>query len=352
MELREDILQNLLNQVVADSGAAWQVPLVVLGDELGLYRGLAKRGLTSSAELAEETGTTERYVREWLRAQTAAGYVSYDKATDRYFLSNEQTALFADETSPVFMVGSYQAILAAGKSEPQVRDAFRTGKGVAWGAHDHSLFCGTERFYGSSYRAHLVQQWIPALDGIEARLRAGGRVADVGCGHGASTVLMAEAFPRSTFIGIDAHASSIETAKQRAAAAGVADRVDFEVSTAQSYAHGPYDLIAFFDALHDMGDPVGALANAREQLADGGAVMLVEPRASDHVADNLNPVGRIFYAASTMLCTPGALAQDGGYALGAQAGEAQLRSVATEAGFTTFRRAAETPFNLILEARR
>jgi 2-polyprenyl-3-methyl-5-hydroxy-6-metoxy-1,4-benzoquinol methylase len=323
-----------------------------LGDELGLYKGLAKRGLLSSTELAAQTGTAERYVREWLRAQAAAGYVSYDEATDRYFLSNEQAALFADETSPVFMVGSYQAILAAGKSEPQVRFAFRTGDGVAWGEHDHGLFCGTERFYGSSYRAHLVQQWIPALDGIEARLREGGRVADVGCGHGASTILMAEAFPRSTFMGVDAHASSIETARQRAATAGVADRVRFEVNAAQSFTHGPYDLIAFFDALHDMGDPVGALACAREQLTEDGSVMLVEPRAADHVADNLNPVGRIFYAASTMLCTPGALAQDGGYALGAQAGEAQLRSVAEKAGFMTFRCVAETPFNLILEAKR
>jgi SAM-dependent methyltransferase len=290
-------------------------------------------------------------VREWLCAQTAAGYVTHD-GDGRFSLSPEQAAALTDEDSPAFVIGGFQAMAAAARSVDQLTDAFRSGAGLGWDAHDHDLFHGTERFFRPGYKSNLVASWIPALDGVDARLRDGGSVADVGCGLGASTILMADAFPNATVVGFDYHAPSIEAARATAAAAGLADRVRFEVAAAKDVTGGPFDLICFFDCLHDMGDPVGALSHAVEHLADDGVVMLVEPFAGDRLEDNLNPVGRVFYAASTLICTPASQAQEVGLALGAQAGEARLRQIAGAAGLSRFRRATETPFNLVLEARR
>ena len=347
-------LEDFVHSVVGDLGATLNAALVRIGDELGLYRAMAGAGGLTPAELASRTSTHERYVREWLAAQAAGGYVEYEPETGRYTLPPEQAAALADEQSPFFMLGGFEVASACMADEPMIAEAFRTGEGVGWHEHDRRLFEGTERFFRPSYRAHLVTEWIPALDGVEERLEEGGVVADVGCGRGASTILMAQAYPQSAFVGIDYHDGSIEAARESAAEAGVAERVRFQRGTAGEYAipAGGYDLICFFDCLHDMGDPVGAAAHALDGLSPDGAMMLVEPRAGDRVEDNLNPVGRVFYGASTLLCTPNSLDQDGGRALGAQAGEARLREVATEAGFTNFRRAAETPFNLVLEARR
>ncbi|MGH7819922.1 MAG: class I SAM-dependent methyltransferase, partial [Candidatus Binatia bacterium] len=291
-----------------------------------------------------------RYVREWLAAQAAAGYVTYDPATERYSLSAEQKECLTNEESPFCVLGGFQGMTGAARAANKLLEAFRTGKGVGWHEHDPDLFVGTERFFRPGYNANLVSSWIPALEGVEAKLRAGGTAADVGCGHGASTVIMAKAFPRSKFRGFDYHEPSIKAARERARAAGVDDRVTFEVATAKDYP-GKYDFVAHFDCLHDMGDPVGAARHVRESLEPDGTWMLVEPFANDRVEDNLNPIGRIFYSASTMICTPASLSQEVGAALGAQAGEARLRDVATKAGFTRFRRATATPFNLIFEAR-
>jgi SAM-dependent methyltransferase len=303
------------------------------------------------SELAERTGTVERYVREWLNAGAASGYVDYDPDTRRYRLSPEQALMFADEGSPAFFVGAFQVALAATKSEPRISDAFRTGAGVGWHEHDHNLYHGTERFFRTAYAAHLVTDWIPALDGVEAKLRDGAKVADVGCGLGASTVLMAKAYPRSAFVGFDYHEDSVATARRRAEAAGVADRVTFEVATAKNFPDDDYDFVTVFDALHDMGDPMGAAGHIRSALAEDGSWMIVEPYAGDRVEENLNPVGRAYYSASTLLCTPCSLSQEVGLALGAQAGEARLRDVVIGAGFSQFRRATQTPFNLVFEAR-
>jgi SAM-dependent methyltransferase len=303
------------------------------------------------ADLARKTHTAERYVREWLNSQAAAGFVTYDAETGRYRLTDEQAYALADESSPVFIPGAFQIISSVVKDEPRIAEAFRSGKGFGWHEHEAGLFEGTERFFRPNYAAHLVQSWIPALDGVEEKVRSGARVADVGCGHGASTLLMAQAYPRSSFVGFDYHKGSIESARQRAADAGLADRVRFEVASAKDFPGSDYDLVAFFDSLHDMGDPVGAASHVRESLAADGTWMIVEPRAGDSVEENLNPVGRVFYSASTLICTPASLAQEVGLALGAQAGEARLRRVASEAGFTRIRRAAETPFNMVLEAR-
>jgi 2-polyprenyl-3-methyl-5-hydroxy-6-metoxy-1,4-benzoquinol methylase len=345
-------LGELLQRVVADQGATMQAPLIVLGEQLGLYRALAEADEPlASLELAELTGTAERYVREWLRAQAAGGYVTYHAGIDRYSLSPEQAFILADENSPAFVVGGFQSALAAGKIAPRLVEAFRTGKGIGWHEHDHALFCGTERTFRAGYAANLPSSWIPALDGMEERLKAGARVADVGCGHGASTIIMAQAFPRSRFVGYDYHEVSIREARQRAAAAGVSGRVRFEVASAKSYNDAGYDLITMFDCLHDLGDPVGAAAHARSMMRPDGILMIVEPRAEDRFEDNLrNPVSRIFYSASTLMCVPNALSQDNGMALGAQAGEARIREVVTQAGFSRFRRVAETPFNQVYEA--
>ena len=350
MAINEERLNQLLGQFVADFGATFHAGLVVIGEKLGLYKALAGGALTS-AELAERAGADERYVREWLNSQAAGGYVQYDPAGGRYSLSEEQAFALADESSPAYLPGAFLLAVSALRAVPQIAERFRTGEGFGWHEHDHGLFRGTELFFRPGYAANLVSSWIPALDGVEAKLKAGAKVADVGCGLGASTILMAQSYPDSTFVGYDYHDGSIEMARQRAEEAGVAGRVKFEVARAKDYPDGDYDFVAFFDCLHDMGDPVGAAAHVRESLAPGGSWMIVEPYAGDRVEENLNPVGRIYYSASTLLCTPASKSQEVGLALGAQAGEARLREVVTAAGFTRFRRATETPFNLVLEAR-
>jgi 2-polyprenyl-3-methyl-5-hydroxy-6-metoxy-1,4-benzoquinol methylase len=351
MALNEDTLNQHLQIAITDFGATLHAPLVIIGDKLGLYAALADVGPLTSAGLANQTDTAERYVREWLRSQAAGGYVTYDPETDRYSLTEEQAALLADENSPVFMPGAFQVATAAVKIESQLVEAFRTGEGVGWHEHDEGLFHGTERSFGPAYAANLVQHWIPALDGVDAMLETGGRVADVGCGYGASTILMADAYPNSTFVGIDYHESSIAAARERAADAGVSDRVSFEVATAKAYNGARYDFVAMFDCLHDMGDPVGAAAHVRETLTEDGTWMIVEPYAEDRVEDNLNPLGRLSYSISTLVCTPTSLDQEGERVLGAQAGEARIREVVTDGGFTRFRRATETPQNLVFEAK-
>lgn len=347
----EEVLNELLDTAVVDFGAAWHTALVVVGDRLGLYRTLANEDPLTSTELARQTGTAERYVREWLAAQAAGGYVAYDPETDRYTLTPEQALVLVDEDSPACMLGAFQGAVAGLKVLPRIEEAFQTGEGVGWHEHDHELFHATERLFKPGYEANLVSEWIPALEGVEEALAAGGHVADVGCGYGASTIIMARAFPDSTFVGYDVHEHSVETARSRAAEAGVDDRVRFEVATAKEFDGGDYDLVATFDCLHDMGDPVGAAAHIRDELTDDGVWMIVEPNAGDRVEENLNPVGRAFYAISTMVCTPCSLSQEVGYGLGAQAGEARLREVATDGGFSRFRRVAETPFNVVLEAK-
>ena len=340
-----------VNRVVDELGATLNAALVVLGDELGLYRAMSTSGPITPGALAERTGTSERYVREWLNAQAAGGYVEYDPQDRRYTLPPEHAVALADESSPYFMPGAFQLMTASLRDEPKIREGFRSGAGVGWHEHDDGVFEGCERFFRPGYQAHLVSSWIPALDGVEARLRAGARVADVGCGLGSSTIIMAEAFPASTFVGYDYHDASIERARSRAEAAGLGDRVRFEVAPASAFPGTGYDLVTTFDCLHDMGDPVGAARHVRAALAEDGTWRIVEPFAGDRVEDNLNPVGRVYYAASTLLCTPASLSQDVGLALGAQAGEGRLRDVVTTGGFGRFRRAAETPVNLVREAR-
>ncbi|HEX2172986.1 MAG TPA: class I SAM-dependent methyltransferase [Dehalococcoidia bacterium] len=347
----ESKLNEFMGRAVVDVGAAFGAVLVDIGDKLGLYKAMAANGPVTSDELAKETGTAERYVREWLAAQAAGGYVAYDPTTGRYSLPPEQALALAVDGSPVFLPGLFQIIASTFRDEGQILEAFRTGAGFGWHQHDRELFAGTERFFRPGYNANLVSNWIPALDGVEARLRAGARVADVGCGHGASTIILAQAYPNSTFYGFDYHDASIVWARRQAEEAGVSDRVTFEVASAKEYPGTGYDLVAFFDCLHDLGDPVGAAEHVRQSLAADGTWLLVEPYANDRIEENLNPVGRIFYSASTLICTPNSLSQEVGLALGAQAGEARLRQVVASAGFTRFRRAAETPFNLIVEAR-
>jgi SAM-dependent methyltransferase len=341
-----------MGKMLGDVGAAMNASLMLLGDKLGLYKALAAKGPLTAAELAKATGTAERYIREWLAAQAASGYVEYDSASGKFSMSPEQTLVFGDEDSPVFLGAVGNVVAATFLDEPKISDAFKTGKGVGWNRRSECLFCGTARFFRTGYKHHLVQEWLPALDGVVDKLNRGAKVADVGCGHGVSTQLMAKAFPNSRFHGFDYHEGSIDTARQSAKGAGVGDRVHFDVHSAKSYPAEGYDLVCFFDCLHDMGDPVGAMKHVRETMADDGTCMLVEPFANDRLEDNFNPVGRIYYAASTMVCTPASLDQEVGLALGAQAGEARLREVAKQGGLTRFRRATETPFNLILEARK
>jgi len=343
-------VHGFVEKALGDLGSALTASLVVIGDKLGLYRAMADAGPTTPAELAARTGTTERCTQEWLAAQAAAGYVHYDPATRRYTLPAEHAVALTQEDSPAFLLGAFQTMTAAMRSEPKVTEAFRTGKGLGWHEHEPDLFEGCERFFRPGYNANLVSAWIPALEGVEAKLARGARVADVGCGHGASTIIMAKAFPRSTFVGFDYHGSSIKRARERAAEAGVSDRVRFDVASAKDFS-GTYDLVACFDCLHDMGDPAGAAAHIRGSLAPDGTWLLVEPRAGDHVEENLNPVGRLYYSVSTLVCTQASLAQGGSPALGAQAGEARLREIVTRAGFSRFRRATDTPFNLVFEAR-
>lgn len=351
LEVNQDKLQEFMGKFVGDLGAAMSASLVLLGDELGLYRAMADMGGMSSAELAEKTGTHERCVREWLAAQAASGYVSYDAESKRYFLSPEQSFALAQEDSPAYVPGAFQIVSAVVKDAHKVAEAFRTGSGVGWHEHHPSLFEGTERFFRPNYAANLVNNWIPSLDGLAEKLRNGAVVADVGCGFGASTILMAQAFPQSKFFAYDYHQMSIEKAKERARKSGVLDRIQFRQATAKDYPNEGYDLIAFFDCLHDMGDPVGAAKHAHETIKPDGTWMIVEPFANDETKDNLNPVGRVFYSASTMICTPASMSQEVGAALGAQAGEKRMRDVVTQGGFRKFRRAAETPFNLVYEAK-
>jgi SAM-dependent methyltransferase len=346
----EEKLGAFMNQAVGELGATLGAALVVIGDKLGLYKAMAGAGSITSAQLAARTGTAERYVREWLNAQAAGGYLTYDPATRTYALPPEQALALADESSPFFLGGAFQLFTSLVRDEPKIREAFTSGAGVGWHEHHHELFEGCERFFRTGYRAHLVSDWIPALDGVEEKLRAGARVADVGCGLGASTILMAEAFPDSQFVGFDYHKESIEAARERARDAGVTDRVRFEVQPASGLT-GTYDLVCMFDCLHDMGDPVGAARHVHASLEPDGTWLIVEPFAGDAVEDNLNPVGRVYYGASTLVCTPASLSQEVGLGLGAQAGEARLRDVVTAGGLTRFRRATETPFNLVLEAR-
>jgi SAM-dependent methyltransferase len=344
-------LHEFVMKAVGEMGAAMNAALIVIGDKLGLYKEMSGAGPMTSAELAKKTGTAERYVREWLASQAAGGFITYDAATGKYTLPPEQALALADETSPVFLPGFFQVVAACVKDEPKIADAFRSGKGVGWHEHDHGLFAGTERFFRPNYRAHLVSEWIPALGDTEAKLKTGAKVADVGCGLGTSTILMAQAYPKSTFVGFDYHDGSINMAREAAAKAGVGDRVKFEVAKAKDYPGKGFDLVAFFDCLHDMGDPEGAARHVKESMASDGAWMIVEPFANDKLEDNLNPIGRVYYAASTMLCTPASLSQEVGLALGAQAGEGRLSKILKAAGFSRVRRAAETPFNIVLEAR-
>jgi 2-polyprenyl-3-methyl-5-hydroxy-6-metoxy-1,4-benzoquinol methylase len=343
--------EDFMGRIMQDMGAAVSGALVKLGDELGLYCAMAEAGPLDSAELARLTGTHERYVREWLAAQAAAGYADYDAGQHLYSLNEAQAAVLADEDGLAFGAGGFQSVAAVWRDEPKIREAFKSGEGVGW--HDHSacLFRGTERFFRPAYKRHLVNEWIPSLDGVKEKLEAGARVADVGCGHGSSSILLAQAFPNSEFVGFDAHAPSIDNARIAAKDAGVDDRVRFEVATAKDYPGTGYDLVTFFDCLHDMGDPTGAAMHVLETLAPEGRWMLVEPFANDNLADNLNPVGRLYYGFSTMVCTPASRAQEVGACLGAQAGEGRLRSVLTAAGFGSVRRAAETAVNMVLEAR-
>jgi SAM-dependent methyltransferase len=350
-QIDQQKLDAFLGKVVTDFGAALSSSLVYIGQKLGLYKALAEAGPSTPAELAARTGTQERYVREWLINQATGGYAEYDPAGGKFSLSPEQAAALADEESPAFVGGGFYLVKAMSNAVPRITEAFQNGGGILWGDHDPDLFVGVERFFRPGYRMHLVNDWIPALTGIDEKLKAGGTVADVGCGHGASTIIMAQAYPNSRFHGFDNHAPSIEHARRAAEEAGIADRVTFEVASADAIPEGPYDLICFFDCLHDMGDPSGAARRAHEVLAESGSALIVEPMAGNRVEENINIVGRTFSAASTLCCTANSLAL-GGPALGAVATDDALREVVTGAGFREFRRATETPFNRVFEARK
>jgi 2-polyprenyl-3-methyl-5-hydroxy-6-metoxy-1,4-benzoquinol methylase len=351
MALNMQKLDELLGKGLVDFGATFHAALVQIGDKLGLYKALAAGGPMTSAQLAERTHTDERYVREWLSSQAAGGYVTYEPATAHFSLSEEQAFALADENSPAFLPGAFQLALAATRSVNQITDRFKSGHGFGWHEHDPDLFEGTERFFRPGYAMHLVQEWIPALDGVDAKLRTGAKVADVGCGLGASTILMARAYPKSSFIGYDYHQGSVDAATERAKKAGVTDRVKFAVGRAKDFPGQDHDFVTFFDCLHDMGDPAGASKHVHQSLKKDGTWMIVEPFAGDKLEENLNPVGRIFYSASTLLCTPCSKAQEVGLALGAQSGEKRMKEVVMSGGFSQFRRATQTPFNLIYEVR-
>jgi 2-polyprenyl-3-methyl-5-hydroxy-6-metoxy-1,4-benzoquinol methylase len=352
MAVDSERLNELLGKAIVDFGATFHAALVKVGDKLGLYKTLAAKGPQTPSELARHSGTAERYVREWLCNQAAGGYVSYDPQTGKFFLNDEQAFTLADESSPAFLPGAFQLALAAIKAEEEITERFKTGKGLGWHQHDADLFVGTERFFRPGYAANLIPTWIPALEGVAEKLEQGATVADVGCGLGASTILMAKSYPNSMFFGFDYHDKSIETARQRAREAGVGDRIEFKTAKAKEYPGEDYDFVTFFDCLHDMGDPVGAAAHVRSTMKTDGTWMIVEPAAGDKLEDNMHPIGRAYYGASTLLCTPASLSQEVGLALGAQAGETRLREVVSAGGFHRFRRATETPFNLIFEVRK
>jgi SAM-dependent methyltransferase len=344
-------LNAFVGRMLGDLAALTNSVLVHVGDQLGLYKKLAKSGPATSAALAKQTGTSERLIREWLSAQAAQGYVVYDKESGEFSLSPEQAMVFADEESPVYLAGFFDIARGLYDDTPKIVKAFKSDGKLAWHEHNGCLFCGTQRVFRPAYNHHLINEWLPALDGVVAKLERGGRVADVGCGHGASTILMAKAFPNSKFYGYDYHPDSIAAARKAADAEGIGDRITFEVGTAKTFPAREFDLVCFFDCLHDMGDPVGAARHVSETLKPDGTWMIVEPFANDSLEDNFTPVGALFYAASTVICTPASLAQEVGLGLGAQAGEARLKKVVTEGGFKRVRRAAETPFNMVLEAK-
>jgi len=352
MNIDENKLHELLGKFVGDLGATLNAGSIVIGEKLGLYKAMSTPNeRVTATELAKRTGTNERYVREWLDANAAGGYMEYDPDADAFYFTEEQSFIMTNDSSPLHAPGAFVLAAAALKAVPKMIERFKSGEGLGWHEHDSDLFCGTELFFRPGYNAHLVSEWIPALDGVEVKLKAGAKVADVGCGFGASTIILAKAFPNSEFVGFDYHEASIETARKNAAAAGVDGNLKFEVAASKDFPGGDYDLVAFFDCLHDMGDPVGAAKHVRRALKDDGTWMVVEPFANDKAADNHNPVGRVYYSASTLICTPASRSQEVGLGLGAQAGEARLRNVAEQGGFRGFRRAAETPFNIILEAR-
>jgi 2-polyprenyl-3-methyl-5-hydroxy-6-metoxy-1,4-benzoquinol methylase len=350
--MNEDKLNALLGKFVGDLGATMHAGSIVIGEKLGLYKAMATpKERIKSEELAKRTGTNERYVREWLNANAASGYIEYDAENDSYYMTDEQSFVMTNENNPAYLPGAFILATSALKAVPKMIDRFKTGEGLGWHEHDADLFCGTELFFRPGYIANLVSSWIPALNGVEEKLRSGAKVADVGCGHGASTILMAQAFPKSEFVGFDYHDKSIESARRKAQEAGVDDRVKFGIAGSKDFPGSDYDLVTFFDCLHDMGDPVGAAKHVKSTLKEDGTWMIVEPFANDKTEDNLNPVGRVYYSASTLICTPASRSQEVGLGLGAQAGESRLRDVATQGGFSEFRRATETPFNLVLEAR-
>jgi 2-polyprenyl-3-methyl-5-hydroxy-6-metoxy-1,4-benzoquinol methylase len=347
----EGKLHQFIGQMLGDLGGAASISMVRIGDALGLYRALHTKGSMTCGELAKEAGVNERYLREWLSHQAASNYLNYHPGSGKFTLPAEQAMIFADEDSPVYMLGGFDLMASLIDAQPKVQAAFKTGGGVGWDDHTGCMFCAVARFFRPGYYNNLVANWLPALDGVVGKLERGANVADVGCGHGWSTVLMAKAFPNSTFVGYDFHPSSIENARAHAREHGVSDNARFEVAKAKEFPGTGFDLVTFFDCLHDMGDPAGAAAHVRQSLKPDGTWMIVEPMAGDRLEDNLNPVGRLFYAGSTMICVPTSLSQEVGAALGAQAGEAKLREVITGGGFRSVRRATETPFNMILEAR-
>jgi len=350
MAVDETKLNEMIGKVITDVGATFHAPLVLIGEKLGLFKHLAL-GKMNAEKLAAGTGSAVRYVQEWLPAMASGGYISYDAEAGKYYLTEEQTLVLADEESPAYMPGAFQAAIAAIKSEPKIAEAFRTGEGVGWHEHDAELFHGAERFFKPLYKTNVVQNWIPALDGVQQKLEAGALVADVGCGYGFSTILMAQSFPKSRFEGFDYHEPSIKTARERAKDAGVDDRIKFEAVAGRDTPSSGYDLVTSFDCLHDMGDPAGAAASIFRSLKPDGTWMIVEPYAGDTVEENFSPVGRLYYCASVLLCVSGALAQDVGLALGGQAGEARLKEVILSSGFSRFRRASETPVNIVYEVR-
>jgi 2-polyprenyl-3-methyl-5-hydroxy-6-metoxy-1,4-benzoquinol methylase len=351
MAIDQNKLNALLGNFVNDLGAAIQGPSILTGEQLGFYKALNEHGALTSVELASKTGTTERYAREWLAGQAASGYIEYDVSQKRYWMTPEQSLILTNEDSPVYLPGAFSIVSSVYKDQRKIAEAIRSGRGFGWGEHHVDLFAGTRKFFRSGYVTNLVSSWLPSLEGVVQKLEDGARVADVGCGLGASTIIMAKAFPKSTFIGFDYHMESIEWARNQAVSEGVAGNADFETALAKGFRGRDYDLVTFFDCLHDMGDPVGAARHVRQALKPDGTLMVVEPFAKEHVEENLNPVGRVFYNASFLVCVPCSLSQEVGLGLGAQASDSSLEAVFREGGFTRIRKSAETPFNRVFEVR-
>lgn len=351
MPVDQDKLNQFLGKFVADAGASIHGPTVLIGEQLGLYRAIAASGPITSSELAKKTGTNERMIREWLAGQAASGYVNYNSSTGKYSMTPEQEFTLVNEDSPAYIPGIFYSIASIYKDQRKIADAYKTGKGLGWHEHHNDLFIGTNKFFRPGYLANLVSAWLPSLEGAVPKLKAGAQVADVGCGLGASTIIMAKAFPKSKFVGYDYHLESIEWARNAAITEGVTENADFEQAYAKNYPGKDYDLVTFFDCLHDMGDPAGAAKHVYSSLKHDGTWMIVEPYAHERIEENLNPVGRVFYNASATICVPASISQEVGLGLGAQVGDSKLREVVTSGGFTRFRRATETPFNRVFEAR-